>query len=98
MGSRRGLAVNENALPSNGARTGEAMVSEQSATRIEAPQNEERPDKPDIPQAAVRAVPETRRKRLGRKIRRTRLYLYAGLTVAVLVCLVALIVANTRQV
>jgi len=45
-----------------------------------------------------RRAPETRSERLGRKARRTRLHLYAGLSVALLVCIVALVVANTRQV
>jgi uncharacterized integral membrane protein len=74
------------------------MSSEQSTTTIEAPRNEERPNKPDIPQATVPAAPETRGERFGRNARRTRLHLYAGLTVALLVCIVALVAANTRQV
>ena len=44
------------------------------------------------------AVAETRGERFGRKARRTRFHAYAFLTVALLVCLVALVVANTRQV
>jgi uncharacterized integral membrane protein len=48
--------------------------------------------------SAEPAPAETRRERLGRKARRTRFYAYASLTVALLVCLVALVAANTRQV
>ena len=49
--------------------------------------------------AAVPAVaPETRGERFGRKARRTRFHLYAAFSVVLLVCLVALVVANTRQV
>jgi uncharacterized integral membrane protein len=48
--------------------------------------------------AAAPAAAETRGERFGRKARRTRFHAYAVLTVALLVCLVALVVANTRQV
>jgi uncharacterized integral membrane protein len=41
---------------------------------------------------------ETRGERFRRKAHRTGLYLYAFFTVALLVCLVALVVANTHQV
>jgi uncharacterized integral membrane protein len=41
---------------------------------------------------------ETRGERFHRKAHRTGLYLYAFLTVALLVCLAALAVANTDQV
>ncbi len=41
---------------------------------------------------------ETRGERFRRKAHRTSLYLYAFFTVALLVCLVALAVANTHQV
>ncbi len=41
---------------------------------------------------------ETRGERLRRKAHRIRLYLYAFFTVALIVCLVALAVANTHQV
>ena len=41
---------------------------------------------------------ETSSERLRRKAHRTGLYLYAFFTVALLVCLVALAVANTHQV
>jgi len=49
------------------------------------------------PAAAPPSV-ETRGARFSRKVRRTRFHLYAFLTVALLVCLIALVVANTRQV
>jgi uncharacterized integral membrane protein len=48
--------------------------------------------------AASSAAAETRGERFGRKARRTRFHAYAFLTVALLVCLVGLVVANTRQV
>jgi uncharacterized integral membrane protein len=48
--------------------------------------------------AAAPAAAETRGERFGRKARRTRFQAYAFLTVALLVCLVALVVANTGQV
>jgi uncharacterized integral membrane protein len=51
----------------------------------------------EIPAAAPPSV-ETRGARFGRKARRTRFQLYASFTVALLVCLIALVVANTRQV
>jgi uncharacterized integral membrane protein len=50
-----------------------------------------------VPADSVTAV-ETRGERFRRKAHRTGLYLYAFLTVALLVCLVALAVANTDQV
>ncbi|MGI8420908.1 MAG: lipopolysaccharide assembly protein LapA domain-containing protein [Gaiellaceae bacterium] len=48
------------------------------------------------PEAATGAEP--RRERLRRGTRRTRLYVWAFLLVALLIVLVALIVANTRRV
>jgi uncharacterized integral membrane protein len=74
------------------------MSSEERRTTIEAPQNGQIRSEPQTSPAAVPAAPETRGERFGRKARRTRLHLYAGLSVALLVCLVALVVANTRQV
>ncbi|MGD0272271.1 MAG: LapA family protein [Gaiellaceae bacterium] len=50
-------------------------------------------DKPATP-----AATETRGARLSRKARRVRFHLYALFTVALFVCLVALVIANTRQV
>jgi uncharacterized integral membrane protein len=55
----------------------------------------------DVPRnvPADSATPvETRGERFRRKAHRSGLYLYAFLTVALLVCLVALAVANTHQV
>jgi uncharacterized integral membrane protein len=54
----------------------------------------------DIDTVATRdtAAAEGRRERLGRHGRRARLYTWATLLVVTLVVLVALIVANTRQV
>ncbi len=50
-----------------------------------------------VPVESATAV-ETRGERFRRKAHRTGLYLYAFFTVALLVCLVALAVANTDQV
>ena len=50
-----------------------------------------------VPGESATAV-ETRGERFRRKAHRTGLYLYAFFTVALLVCLVALAVANTDQV
>ena len=50
-----------------------------------------------VPADSVTPV-ETRGERFRRKAHRTGLYLYAFFTVALLVCLVALAVANTHQV
>ena len=50
-----------------------------------------------VPAESATAV-ETRGERFRRKAHRTGLYLYAFFTVALLVCLVALAVANTHQV
>jgi uncharacterized integral membrane protein len=51
-----------------------------------------------VPESTNPPVAETRGARFSRKARRTRLYAYAVLALAVLVCLIALVVANTRQV
>ncbi len=50
-----------------------------------------------VPADSATAV-ETRGERFRRKAHRTFLYLYAFSTIALLVCLVALAVANTHQV
>lgn len=50
-----------------------------------------------VPADSATAV-ETRGARFRRKAHRTRLYLYSFFSVALLVCLVALAVANTHQV
>jgi uncharacterized integral membrane protein len=51
------------------------------------------------PAAAIESSPdESRRDRLSRHGRRARLYTWAALLAAMLIVLVALIVANTRQV
>jgi uncharacterized integral membrane protein len=55
------------------------------------------PEATEVHAAAPPAV-ETRGARLGRKARRTRFHLVALSAVLLLVCLVALVVANTRQV
>jgi uncharacterized integral membrane protein len=69
---------------SDAAQNGEAAVAEP-------------PEVAEIP-AATPTVVETRGARFSRKARRTRFHLYAFMTVALLVCLIALVVANTRQV
>jgi uncharacterized integral membrane protein len=55
------------------------------------------PEVAETPASAPTAV-ETRRARFSREARRTRFHLYALMTVALLVYLIALVVANTRQV
>jgi uncharacterized integral membrane protein len=55
------------------------------------------PEVAEVPAAAPTAV-ETRGARFSRKARRTRFHIYAFLAVALLVCLIGLVVANTRQV
>jgi uncharacterized integral membrane protein len=54
----------------------------------------------DRPAAAAGSQPEgeTRGARFARGAHRTGLYLYAGLAVALLVVLIALVIANTRRV
>jgi len=52
----------------------------------------------EVAPAAAPSTRETRGERLGRTARRTRFHAYSLVTVALLVCLVALVVANTRQV
>ena len=74
------------------------MLSEETKTTTGEYEDGEPGSQPPVRDASVPAAAETRGERLGRKARRTRLHLYGGLTVAVLVCLVALVVANTRQV
>src|SRR2546423_5905779 len=74
------------------------MLPEESDTTIRESENGTRGSEAAVRDTPVSAAAETRGERFGRKARRTRLHLYAGLTVAVLVCLVALVVANTRQV
>jgi uncharacterized integral membrane protein len=69
---------------SDAAQNGEAAVAEPREVA-------------EIPAAAPSPV-ETRGAHFGRKARRTRFHLYAFITVALLVCLIALVVANTRQV
>jgi uncharacterized integral membrane protein len=80
------------------------MSAEQSETTIRPTLDPTQNGKPalayDAPSAdaAPPATAETRGERFGRKARRTRFHAYAFLTVALLVCVVALVVANTRQV
>lgn len=67
----------------------------------QAPDASENPEREGVPrQGAVDSTTaeETRGERFRRKAHRTGLYLYAFFTVALLVCLVALAVANTDQV
>jgi uncharacterized integral membrane protein len=80
------------------------MSSEQTETRIlpaPDPTQNGKPaltNEPAIPAPPAAAPIETRGERFGRKARRTRFHAYAFFTVVLLVCLVALVVANTRQV
>ena len=66
-----------------------------SSRATDAPKREGVPR--EVPADSATAV-ETRGERLRRKAHRTGLYLYAFFTVALLVCLVALAVANSHQV
>ena len=66
-----------------------------SSRTTDAPEREGAPRQ--VPADSVTAM-ETRGERFRRKAHRTGLYLYAVFTVALLVCLVALAVANTDQV
>jgi uncharacterized integral membrane protein len=79
------------------------MSAKQSATTIgpalEPTQNGKLALADEAPTpAAPPAAAETRAERLSRKARRTRFHAYAFFTVALLVSLVAVVVANTRQV
>ena len=66
-----------------------------STQATDAPKREGVPR--EVPAESATAV-ETRGERFRRKAHRAGLYLYAFFTVALLVCLVALAVANTDQV
>jgi uncharacterized integral membrane protein len=79
------MLLNKTSRPaSDAARNGEAGVAEP-------------PELAEIPAAAPSPV-ETRGARFSRKARRTRFHLSAFLAVVLLVCLIALVIANTRQV
>jgi uncharacterized integral membrane protein len=66
--------------------------SEQPSNQVESA------DRPAVTVAAAEAAGETRGARFARKAHRTRLYLYLGATVTLLVVLIALVVANTGHV
>jgi uncharacterized integral membrane protein len=55
-------------------------------------------DLPPVTLTTAEAIGETRGARFARRAHRTRLYLYAGAAVALLVALVALVIANTGHV
>ena len=55
-------------------------------------------DHPASPAVTMEVSGETRGARFARKAHRTRLYLYAGVAVALLVVLIALVIANTGHV
>jgi uncharacterized integral membrane protein len=55
-------------------------------------------DHPASPAVTMEISGETRGARFARKAHRTRLYLYAGVAVALLVVLIALVIANTGRV
>ncbi len=55
-------------------------------------------DRPSGPTPGAETAAETGGARLVRKAHRALLYLYAGLAVALLVCLIALVLANTGRV
>ena len=54
--------------------------------------------RPPVTVAPAEATGETRGARFARKAHRTRLYIYAGAAVALLVALIALVIANTGHV
>jgi uncharacterized integral membrane protein len=55
-------------------------------------------DRPAVNVVAAEPTGESRGARFARKAHRTRLYLYAGLAVGLLVVLIALVIANTGRV
>ncbi len=55
-------------------------------------------DTSDPPAGQTESVAETRGERFARKAHRVRLYFYAGSAVVLLVCLIALVLANTGRV
>jgi len=55
-------------------------------------------DRPAVTVAASEPLGESRGARFARKARRTRLYIYLGAAVTLLVFLIALVVANTGRV
>jgi uncharacterized integral membrane protein len=55
-------------------------------------------DLPPVTLMTADATVETRGARFARKAHRTRLYIYAGAAVALLVALIALVIANTGHV
>ena len=55
-------------------------------------------DRPLVTLETATATGETRGARFARKAHRTRLYIYAGAAVALLVALIALVIANTGHV
>lgn len=55
-------------------------------------------DRPPVTAVAAEPPGETRGARFARKAHRTRLYIYAGLAVGLLVALIALVMANTGHV
>jgi uncharacterized integral membrane protein len=88
------MEVNMSARSKHSAPAGENGV-DGSSQATDAPEREGVPRQ--VPADSATAV-ETRGERFRRKVHRTGLYLYAFFTVALLVCLVALAVANTDQV
>jgi uncharacterized integral membrane protein len=62
------------------------------------PGQQEAADRPAVTVAPAETVGETRGARFARGARRTRLYLYLGATVILLILLIALVIANTGHV
>jgi uncharacterized integral membrane protein len=56
------------------------------------------PDLPPVTLAPASPAGETRGARFARRAHRTRLYIYAGAAVALIVALIALVIANTGHV
>jgi uncharacterized integral membrane protein len=61
-------------------------------------ESDESAARPAVTVAETESTGETRGARFARKAHRTRLYLYAGVAVALLVVLTALVIANTGHV
>jgi uncharacterized integral membrane protein len=75
------------------------MNASEPRPSLAEPHPTEQADRPRaVSVAGSQPMAETRGARFARQAHRTGLYLYAGLAVALLVVLIALVVANTRHV
>ena len=67
-------------------------------SRERTPGQHQQEGRPAVTVAAAKPAGETRGARFARKAHRTRLYIYAGVAVALVVFLTALVLANTGHV